>query len=61
MNKTETKAFVRCSDGKCYPCIVLAQMPDLKALLPAVLIKFIDQRPEYTNRVIVVNMLVVTF
>jgi len=56
------EALVKCSDGKCYPCIVLAQVTDFRNLLPAVKIEFINLRPEYViMKKITVNLSAVIF
>ena len=50
------KAMVRCSDGHCYPCVVLSQMTDYHHLLPAVFVRLIGN-PSHTNVTrMIVNM-----
>ena len=55
------KALFKCSDGQCYPCLVLGTYPDLYNLLPSVMIMFIKSKPADCNRYMEVNMLSIRY
>jgi len=44
------KAIVRCSDGLCYPCIILERVTDYMNYSEAVYIEFTDHHPDYVNK-----------